>query len=198
MEEHGIVGMTRSYFANSIAAILVYDIGESDTLNTLGDWVYRSQWSDSVDIVLSLWGNDKGYATTLVSEEGSAEFAGHHHIPKELTFRVNAESGAGVAESYQKVVEAVHNQHSPNFKWTRFLGYSTSVDSGTFTHQASMQSSHHVESLARPVPSTPPRVEPRVQQEAGGAGQDVVRLHERNEEPHEERPKDKSWCPKCR
>ena len=197
MEEHGIVGMTRSYFANSIAAVLVYDIGETDTLNILRDWVDRSRWSDSVDIVLSLWGNDKGCTDTLVSEEGSAGFANHYDIPEELTFRVNAESGAGVAESYQKVVEAVHSQHSPNIKWTRFLGYSTSVDSGTFTHQTSMQSSHHIESLARPVPSTPPRVEPHVQQ-AGGAGQDVVRLHEHNEEPHEERPKDKSWCPKCR
>jgi len=184
MEEHGIIGMTRSYFANSVAAILVYDTGETDTLHKLQDWVERTKWSDSVDVVLSLWGNDKGYADTQVSEEDSASFAALYGIQEDLVFTVNAESGTGVVESYQNVIEAVHCQHSPN--WTRFMGYSTSVDSG---HPASMQSSqrgHHAET--RPS-TTPCRMEPHMQQ-VEGDGQNTVLLHELDNEP-------KRKCPKC-
>ena len=196
MEEHGIIAMTRSYFANSVAAILVYDIGETDTLHKLEDWVERAKWSDSVDVVLSLWGTDKGYADTQVSEEDSAGFAALYGIQDDLIFTVNAESGTRVVESYQNVIEAVHCQHSPNYgrrsqlehcNWTRFMGYSTSVDSGTFTHPASMQSSqrgHHAET--RPS-TTPCRMEPHTQQ-VEGDGQNTVLLHEHDDEPKRKCP----------
>jgi len=203
MEEHGIIAMTRSYFANSVAAILVYDRGEADTLHKLRDWVERAKWSESVDVVLSLWGNDKGYADTQVSEEDSTGFAALYGIQEDLIFTVNAESGTGVVESYQNVIEAVHCQHSPNYvygrqsqlehcNWTRFVGYSTSVDSGTFTHPASMQSSqwgHHTET--RPS-TTPCRMEPHTQQVEDD--QNTVLLHEHDDEPNDDEPKRKCPC----
>ena len=150
MEMNGIKGMTRSYFTNSVAAILVYDIGELDSLNKLDEWVDRLEWSDSADIVLSMWGNDKGNTNNLVSDENSRGFAGIHGVKEELMFKVNAKSGWKVVESYHRVIEEVCSRYSSHnaepspesYKWTRFFGYSASVDSGTYTNPASLQSSH--------------------------------------------------------
>ena len=149
MEMNGIKGMTRSYFTNSVAAILVYDIGELDSLNKLDEWVDRLKWSDSADIVLSMWGNDKGNTNNLVSDENSRGFAAIHGVKEELMFKVDAKSGWKVVESYHRVIDEVYSRYSPynaepspeSYKWTKFIGYSASVDSGTFTHPASFQSS---------------------------------------------------------
>ena len=158
MEMNGIKGMTRSYFTNTVAAILVYDIGELDSLHKLDEWVDRLEWSDSADIVLSMWGNDKGNTNNLVSDESSRGFADIYGVKEELMFKVNAKSGWKVVESYHRVIEEVCSRYpsynaepSPNvepspksYKWTRFFGYSASVDSGTYTNPASLriQSSH--------------------------------------------------------
>lgn len=152
MEENGIKGMTRSYFTNTVAAILVYDIGEQDSLNKLDGWVDRIKWSESADVVLSLWGNNKGNTNNLVSDENSQGFAAINGVKEGLMFKVDAKSGWNVVESYQRVIEEVSGRYSPynadpspgSYKWTRFFGYSTSVDSGTYTHPASLQSSHAV------------------------------------------------------
>lgn len=157
MEKNGIKGMTRSYFTNTVAAILVYDIGEQNSLNKLDGWVDRIKWSESADTVLSLWGNSKGNKNNLVSDENSQGFAAFYGVKEELVFKVDAKSGWNVVESYQRVIEEVSGRYSPynaepspynaepspkSYKWTRFFGYSTSVDSGTCTHPASLQSSH--------------------------------------------------------
>ena len=150
MEMNGIKGMTRSYFTNCVAAILVYDIGELDSLHKLDEWVDRVKWSDSANIVLSMWGNDKGNTNNLVSDENSCGFADIYGVKEELMFKVNAKSGWKVVESYHRVIEEVCSRYSSydaepspeSYKWTKFIGYSASVDSGTFTHPASLQSSH--------------------------------------------------------
>ena len=108
--------MTRSYFAQSIGVILVYDKGDLDSLYHLRDWVERAQEESMLadHIVFSLWCNDTGNDTNPVPDDTAEDFA-QQLIPPELVGDVSAKTGQNVDESYQNMIEAVYRcNQGPN------------------------------------------------------------------------------------
>ncbi len=116
MERNGTHSMTKSYFIQIEAFILVYDKGNLDTLQQLKVWFDRANELSMTDsVVFSLWGNRTENKTNVICEADIQDYAPAFDVPSELIFEVDAESGWNVDESYQRVLEAVHrvNSQSP-------------------------------------------------------------------------------------
>lgn len=121
--------MTRSYFRHVVGVVLVYDIGNRDTLDALYDWVLcvkdnvNWQWENSITFVV--WGNNRDQALTSVSEEQVQSLCAHLGLCPEDCCLVNAYTGHNVCESYQSLVERIHTQLSSLHTPQHYISHET-------------------------------------------------------------------------
>ena len=112
MEYAGLGNVTRSYFRQAVGIILVYDIGNRDTLDALRDWVSFTEqnisWEQRQHITFVMWGNNRDQTLTAVSEEQLNSFLTCLGLSEDHCFDVNAYTGYNVFESYQVLVEKIH------------------------------------------------------------------------------------------
>lgn len=112
MEYAGLGNVTRSYFRPAVGIILVYDIGNRDTLDALRDWVSfieeNISWDQRQYITFVMWGNNRDQTLTAVSEEQLNSFLTCLDLSEDHCFEVNAYTGYNVFESYQALVEKIH------------------------------------------------------------------------------------------
>ena len=101
--------MSRGYFTRAQAVVLVYDTGDLQTLTELQEWIRMVKtYCKCRNVVLSLWGHDRGTDKNPVDVDTAQKFASTHGIAISLVFRVCASSGEGVVESFKSVVESTH------------------------------------------------------------------------------------------
>lgn len=121
LERAGIRNVTQSYFRYAVGVVLVYDIGNRETLDALHDWVLRIKdsisWQWEKSLCIAVWGNNKDHNLTTVSEEQIKTFLSHIDLGEEHCYEVDAYSGCNVFESYQSLIERIHmsapsQQHS--------------------------------------------------------------------------------------
>ena len=110
MEMNGIKGMTRSYFTNCVAVMLVYDPGESSTLRALPEWMKVIQESNVQEVVFSLWRNDMGNEMDI-KEEDEKEFLRQNKMKKHLYFQVSTTLEETIRESFETLVRETHKEH---------------------------------------------------------------------------------------
>ncbi len=110
MERNGTQSMTKSYFIQTEAFILVYDKGDLDTLQRLHGWVeLAEELSTANHKLFSLWGNRTDNQPNPVTEADIKDYADAFHVPSSLVLEVDASTGWNVDESYQKVIEAIQS-----------------------------------------------------------------------------------------
>lgn len=120
LERTGLSNVTRSYFRHAVGIILVYDIGDRETLDALYDWVFYIknyiswQWQKCVTFVV--WGNNRDQTLTAVSNEQLKSFLTHLELSENHHCEVNAYTGCSVFESYQFLIERIHQHLNPKAK----------------------------------------------------------------------------------
>ncbi len=219
MERGSISSMTKSYFLQTVAYILVYDKGDLETLHNLTGWYQRATNESSVtntdSLVFSLWGNCTENTNNPVSDRDVRDFADKFEVPSELIFKVNAESGWNVDESYQRVLQAVHKAQTngpcslPSIA-TSFPGEPRSIlasfalmAQGTFRGPSSMPNSAQA-SQESPLVSSyhesshtstrhPPKISPSLVEDRGERCEDRSTIVPREED--NDQGKTKSRCP---
>ena len=102
--------MTANYFRNCQAVILVYSLEEEDSLFVLRDWLSEARSLNSDQVVPALWGNKSESHSVCLTEEVASAFSRENGIPAELVAQVSAQTGAGVKEAFERLVETVHSQ----------------------------------------------------------------------------------------
>ena len=112
MERAGIGNITRSYFRKAVGIVLMYDIGNRDSLDDLRDWVFYLQdnisWRQQQSITYVVWANNRDRTLTPVSEEQLNSFLTFLGLNEDHCSDVNAFTGYNVFESYQSLIEKVH------------------------------------------------------------------------------------------
>jgi GTPase SAR1 family protein len=94
------------YYRKAQAAILVFDLTRSDSLDALGDWLAELQSNHGRDIKLFLVGNKRDLVTErAVEPHRAAEFAEVHDVVCYL--ETSAKTGDGVMQLFTKVAEAI-------------------------------------------------------------------------------------------
>lgn len=135
LERAGLRNVTRSYFRYAVGVILVYDVGNRESLDDLTDWVFQIkdsihwQWENSLCMVL--WENNRGQTSTSVSGDQRNAFLNHFGLTEEHCYKVDAYSGFNVFESYHSLIERLHLRSRP-----QQLGALTSPDDVTEEHEA--------------------------------------------------------------
>lgn len=123
--------ITRSYFRKAVGIVLVYDIGNRDTLDALRNWVLyikdNISWQQQQHITFVVWANNRDQTTTAVSDEQLNSFLTFLGLSQEHCFNVNAYTGDNVFESYQSLIQNVHLKLSPQQQ-----------DNGSTTHPISL------------------------------------------------------------
>ncbi len=117
LERAGIGNVTRSYFRYAVGVVLVYDVGNRETLDALCGWMFRVkdaiswQWEDALNVVV--WGNNRDHSLNSVSDEQIKGFIDHFGLTEEQCCKMDAYSGFNVFESYQSLIERIHLRLSP-------------------------------------------------------------------------------------
>ncbi len=114
MELKGIRNVTRSYFRQSVGVILVYDIGNYETLEKLDGWIQSAKdsfswkWEDYISFMV--WGNDRDQPVNSVSTEILSEFVARNGLEGDVCCEVNGHSGANLFESYYTLIQKLHTE----------------------------------------------------------------------------------------
>ena len=118
LERAGVGNITRSYFRQAVGVVLVYDIGNRDTLDALRNWVFyikdNISWHQQQQITYVVWANNRDQTLTAVSEEQLNSFLTFLELSEDHYFDVNAYTGDNVFESYQWLIQKVHVGFSPH------------------------------------------------------------------------------------
>ena len=110
MEGRGLQSIPPAYFMKSHAVMLVYDPGESNTLQALPEWMKAIQDCNVQNVVFSLWRNDMGNDLDI-EEETEKEFLQQNKIKKHLYFQVSTTLEENIRESFETLVHAAHKEH---------------------------------------------------------------------------------------
>ena len=112
MELKGIRNVTRSYFRQSVGVILVYDIGNCETLDHLHGWIalvkesFSWKWKEHVSFVM--WGNDRDQPVNPVSPENLSDFMLINDLSEDVCCDVNGYSGVNLFENYHSLLQTLH------------------------------------------------------------------------------------------
>ena len=105
--------LTKSYFQDINAIILVFRLSDTLSLEALNDWMSSvHHYTDNAEnLIISLWAHEyeDGWNSRVVPDEDVQFFATEHNIPQDLIFTVNAKTGENVSESFDLVVKKLHN-----------------------------------------------------------------------------------------
>ena len=115
MERHG--SMATSYFRHAVGVILVYSKADQDSLHSLRDWIDNSldlnMWNQD-KITFTVWGNEVESSDMVTGptrvENGVVKqliASTDIRVEDDLYCTVNSKTGAGVMESYRKLIAAV-------------------------------------------------------------------------------------------
>ena len=113
MELNGIENVTRSYFRQAVGVILVYDIGNCETLDILCNWVlcvkdyFSWQWEY---VTFVLWGNDRDVYLNSVTPDYLRNFITTNGLSEEMCYNINAFAGINLFESYHSLIEKIHHK----------------------------------------------------------------------------------------
>lgn len=119
MEKEGGVGtMTKSYFRQAVAVILVYDTSNLESLYKIQEWITTAE--DACDysrqLIYALWGNDKGSMYSSVNNpveqdqlEGLLKSL-TKTIEPQLICQMNGTDQEAVVGCYETLVRTVANQ----------------------------------------------------------------------------------------
>ena len=107
--------MASLYYKDAVAAILVFDLSNKESLDSLNYWVKElNENVDNTNFVISLAGNKSDLANEMkqVSYNDGKNFCKDADIP--IFYETSAKTGAGVKELFtalaQKVYEAQRNE----------------------------------------------------------------------------------------
>lgn len=101
--------MSRGYFNKAHAVIFIYDTGDMQSLTDLQGWLKMvREYCKRRQVVLSLWGHNRGTAKNPVDIDAAQKFAAARGIPSSLVFEVCASSGQGLVESFKAVVDSAY------------------------------------------------------------------------------------------
>ena len=108
MEQYGCHNLSQSYFAKSRGVILVYDMGNRETLEDLNNWIEIIKEKCDKDIILCLCGHNTNSIENPVDENSVKAFYTKHRISPSLVFTVDPSTGDNMLEFFRRTVDAVH------------------------------------------------------------------------------------------
>jgi len=103
--------ITKSYYRNSVGALIVYDVGNRASFDNLPVWMMEATRHISPHRpAFTLVGCKLDLPNRVVTTEEAKAFAAHHNMPHVET---SAKTGAGVEEAFRALTEEVSPQLCP-------------------------------------------------------------------------------------
>ena len=93
--------ITRSYYKNSICAMIVYDITNKDTFDNIKNWLNEIHNQSPKNVLIVLIGNKIDLDDRDISTEDAKKFAQENNFKY---FETSAKSGIGVDELFREIV----------------------------------------------------------------------------------------------
>ena len=105
--------ITRSYYKNSVCAMVVYDITSRKSFDNVMNWIEEIQNNSSKTILIVLVGNKIDLKDNRdVSFEEGKELANKNGI---IFMETSAKTGEGVEEIFKKTVQEISNKIGDNY-----------------------------------------------------------------------------------
>lgn len=106
--------ITKAYYRGALGALLVYDVTDRETFESLKRWLSEVHGNADPNIKLMLVGNksDLEDQRAVETEEGTA-FAQRHGL---AFMEASAKSGDAVNDSFEKVIEEIFDHHVTRVK----------------------------------------------------------------------------------
>lgn len=105
--------MTANYYRNAHAVLLVYDLGDPDTLYSLNEWVdeakKNNRWSDR--LVFAMLGNDRRQRGEYTIEDEAIEaFGSKHGIDPRVNCKVSVHDNNNVQRVFKSIIKFVDDK----------------------------------------------------------------------------------------
>ena len=109
--------ISKSYFRNAKAIILVYDVNSRSSFQSLEEWVGMIE-EQTKDVPWVLFGNKSDLPDSSVSDDEATEFCEMHNV---IGFRGSAKTGINIDECFYEVAQLILKSENPEKAETEII-----------------------------------------------------------------------------